>query len=588
MDLYDRPGSPSGSSAKPDEFLKRPAAEFSSGTSNSDYPFFETPVRPENAYNKLFDDAFDPPEPIRNGTPYGGAVHDPYAAAWGQLYFKSPHQSSVFPETKPAEKNAIESKYTKLGNYTIEDLPALVDRSFHKFDTNHNGYIDAAETNAAIANPKFTEEDALVVAVLRGSGALIQKMSDDEYGTENSGVTRKDFTKLFEDMKSYEKEIGEALDVEKYGLKMFSEIDTDKSGSISEKELNAYKLPPAKQPYDSDSWERKQKEVALASMKRSFHDLKKANTDSYFGETGITERDLERYFAAVYVRHSHGTHVAVRHDFNSAVDNLSRKTTQNLYATKDPLDSIQADAIYQGAIGDCYFVGPLSSMAATPAGRQKIRDMIRDNGAGKDGRHTYTVTFPGSPDRPITVSEPTDSELAMFAGPSKHGLWPAVLEKAYARYENSSSWSYWTYQTKALDYDAIANGSSTRAGHKILSKEYGSETYKLTRGAEEGLRFAIANALKDGRAVSTSALNLLSGPGAADNQTRTNKLYRGHAYAIIGFDPKTDMVTIRNPWGAGGEPENNSGTAKDGKNDGTFVLPLKDLWLDFDNVHTAK
>ncbi|MBX9724627.1 MAG: hypothetical protein K2X81_24695, partial [Candidatus Obscuribacterales bacterium] len=75
-----------------------------------------------------------------------------------------------------------------------------------------------------------------------------------------------------------------------------------------------------------------------------------------------------------------------------------------LYANVDePLKSITPEAIHQGYIGDCVFEAVLSSMAQSrPA---LIKEMIKDNDDG-----TYTVTFPGASDKPVTVSAPTVAE----------------------------------------------------------------------------------------------------------------------------------------------------------------------------------
>ena len=55
-----------------------------------------------------------------------------------------------------------------------------------------------------------------------------------------------------------------------------------------------------------------------------------------------------------------------------------------------------------------------------------------------------------------------------------------------------------------------------------------------------------------------------------------------HAYAIIGFDEKTQKVLIKNPWGDGGEPK----THDDKNPDGIFTISLAELKENFfENFH---
>ena len=51
-------------------------------------------------------------------------------------------------------------------------------------------------------------------------------------------------------------------------------------------------------------------------------------------------------------------------------------------------------------------------------------------------------------------------------------------------------------------------------------------------------------------------------------ETTKNGLPLSHAYSVLDFDPKTDMVTVRNPWG---QTEVSDGHGpRDGVNDGTL------------------
>ena len=58
-----------------------------------------------------------------------------------------------------------------------------------------------------------------------------------------------------------------------------------------------------------------------------------------------------------------------------------------------------------------------------------------------------------------------------------------------------------------------------------------------------------------------------------------------HAYSIIGYDPKTDQVQIRNPWGLYGELMDKNHNPLDGVNDSIFFLSLDKFIEQFHQVN---
>ena len=58
-----------------------------------------------------------------------------------------------------------------------------------------------------------------------------------------------------------------------------------------------------------------------------------------------------------------------------------------------------------------------------------------------------------------------------------------------------------------------------------------------------------------------------------------------HAYAVFGFDPKTDLVTLWNPWGQNFQPKGQEGVAHGfATKHGIFRIPLKTLYAQFSNM----
>src|SRR5262249_52466936 len=131
------------------------------------------------------------------------------------------------------------------------------------------------------------------------------------------------------------------------------------------------------------------------------------------------------------------------------------KANRKLFGSAvDPLKNIAPEGVIQGGIGDCYFLAEIASLASSPAGKQAIVDMIKVNDDG-----TYTVTFPGDPKNPITVSAPTDAELGRYAKGNFRGIWPAVLEKAYGKYSDPD---------KIVPQDGIQDGDTGKKGQSLL------------------------------------------------------------------------------------------------------------------------
>jgi hypothetical protein len=226
----------------------------------------------------------------------------------------------------------------------------------------------------------------------------------------------------------------------------------------------------------------------------------------------------------------------------------------------DPLAAITPEAVHQGNLGDCYFLAPVASLAATNP--QAIKDMIRDN-----GNNTYTVTFPGDPTHPVTVDAPTDAELAKYAhNDQANGDWVNVLEKAHRKYTGRETEDPGDNPQKAI---TLLTGKNT------IDDDLTGGFARIGRTTEENVAKDIKNAMKDGRVITadTSDGNFLRDYLGADNNP--GELVHNHAFAITGFDEKTNMITMRNPWG------------NDGK-EGTFQISLDDFYNKFSDMQIAQ
>lgn len=168
--------------------------------------------------------------------------------------------------------------------------------------------------------------------------------------------------------------------------------------------------------------------------------------------------------------------------------------------------------VNQGALGDCYLMAAMSSLASTPRGRKRLQEMIRDNGDG-----TYTVLFEDRSSETIDgdffVGRNSKSPAYAQFGAGGVALWPMILEKGYAQ-RNSTS------------YERIKGGNPT-AAMQLLGGEP-TENLKLQSGSSRReITQAIDSANTDGRA-------LVAAGG-------------GHAWTVVATDGKT--VELYNPWG---------------------------------------
>ena len=210
-----------------------------------------------------------------------------------------------------------------------------------------------------------------------------------------------------------------------------------------------------------------------------------------------------------------------------------------------PSDSVKADDIKQGHAGDCYFDSALAAVAASNP--ETISNSIAQNENG-----SYTVTFKGDPSHPMTVPPPTDSELALYNGASKDGIWPSIMEKAFADHQ-----ILFGHKSENNDtaQDASSNGRPAQAMYLLTGDESHFEGFHEGQ-AYEGLdnhhggidhpMQDLENSVAQGDIAVVGTGNQNLGFGLADD----------HAYTVVGYQPGQDGGTfeLRNPWGDDSRP----------------------------------
>lgn len=336
--------------------------------------------------------------------------------------------------------------------------------------------------------------------------------------------------------------------LEKQFVNSIKKLDINNDGFVSRRELvdasNSNKLD------DKDS-------ALVGALLESQSKLENLSDDEMGLETkGITKKDIialdELADTSDLKSNTEGLYSNSLYKIMSAKNTVQDKSGNFKLPTK--ASDIDFQQIHQGSLGDCYFLAVLTSFAQKNP--QKIVDMIKDN---KNG--TFTVKFP---DKSVTIKAPNKTELGMYSSES-NSAWVPIIEKGYAEYRQDK-----TLIKKTNEYDNIGKGSTIigRGMYELTGNLFNTDIIKV-------------HSLSDTKNKLVSAQNNNKMIVASINKGLIAKnkydLPDGHVYTVLGIDPKTDMVKIRNPWGSG------EGNVKGGAN-GIFELPLSEFKNTFSEV----
>ncbi len=275
-------------------------------------------------------------------------------------------------------------------------------------------------------------------------------------------------------------------------------------------------------------------------------------------------------------------------------------------------DGISGKDVTQGGLYDCRFLSAVASLASSSRGRKLIFDMIRQN---EDG--SFTVTFPGDAGHRLNVTPLTETELRLYARAEdratrqNRGQWLPVLEKAYGQYrvEHMDVCDHCLRFCKHLIFEARPTSTPILLG---FAASYGSGDDRavdlltgksahvlMTWGFEVGnsgpgkgyvtmrqVRSWLnrAEVVKQFEEEQHNALVAsIKNGGIANAGTELSAeatsvgLRSGHAYAVLGYDTTKRMLLICDPMGKVEIHNADTGSTRDGVNDGIFVLSLPDF-----------
>jgi hypothetical protein len=466
---------------------------------------------------------------------------------------------SGFELTLQGDLKGTEAPRQHVAQLAGDEFAAVALTVLEKLDTKHCGEITRKQLVRAIEDPSFVGREAQALVALYHGFDMLHNLSGNEGRPDRQSINAADLVKYAQIQQQESQRRQDAAVMKFWAQRNLSRFDADGSGSLTRDEIAA-----GLQVVGRSEDDRKM----LKTIEKHYSSL------GHWWESGVNLKALEDFADNV---HSDTAHARLVSDVYASCYNVARgqksEASRDLFGdTENPLASINARAILQGSIGDCYFVASLAAVAETHP--ELIRNAIKDNADG-----TYTVTFPGDREHPVKIKAPTEAEQGLYNHGSANGLWASVMEKAYGEY----CWQHFKQRPSSESSDgkttedgADGGGLAYRAMELLLGTSVSTEATYATQSTIAALLIGAFDGKRHKAVTTTINRNLL--PFSA--KETADKFYRGHAYTITGFqsDGKGGgQVTVRNPWGV-----------EDGTPSGTITISLEKFRENFSSLAVEK
>ncbi|MBX9573837.1 MAG: hypothetical protein K2X77_33380 [Candidatus Obscuribacterales bacterium] len=387
-------------------------------------------------------------------------------------------------------------------------------------EENENGSSDAHDSSPSQVDPNGSELDR---------DTKIQELAEPPVvaNTHQPAETH-DKPKDTVPEASHEFSLSEERNLVEILNRVFCELDKNHDNVLSRPEIDMAVIDRHLEAEDA---------VGVSVLKSTFEEVKDLHKEGWFArKNGVTLADLLAFEQIILMEGQavkRTDHEKMRESVRITTRHAQRalRAHRKLYANMDnPEKSIRPEAIRQGIVGDCYFLSALASIASTnPAMIKWMITPLEDN--------YYQVVFAGCMEAPIVVQEPTAVELALYAKVSEYGMWPAVIEKAYGVFLQQHR------KIKTVIPAAAADAAeSVYEAFDLLTGQMGHwEALPLL--SNEKLKEILDSAFKERRAVAAAT------PPGKNGYTAESKLPAQHAFSVIGWNPRKEEITLRNPWG---------------------------------------
>jgi hypothetical protein len=322
--------------------------------------------------------------------------------------------------------------------------------------------------------------------------------------------------------------------------KLFAGLDTDHDGKLTEAELDAGMARADFQGADA---------AAVATTRRNYASLASL-TKQDRDKNGISTADLETFRSEGFGRNASGTS-----SLNVTFTKFSARALEMKPAVPVEQEHIDPFAIRQGSAGTCMLLSTLAGDS-----QQELQTMFHTNDNG-----TINVQFKDGVKE--TVADLTTTERLYHASGDQGERWPGVLEMAMGEKLAAG--------TDKLPRTMI-NGVPRQQAIVAVTGQ-GSTTEALACLSVDQTRTMLEDELAKQAHIVADTCQFASADKAVQGLEKLkNGLVDGHAYTVLGFDAKSDMVTVRNPWHRQEWVVN-----PDGKDDGIFQLPLKQFYSSY-------
>lgn len=431
---------------------------------------------------------------------------------------------------------------------TTKDLPQQFANHFEILDIDKNNHVSESDLEYELGKPNLKGDQVVALETLRHFYSTIGRANGLDLG---------DMKELKSEVSyRYRIECAEEADfLERY----WTRLNTDGSRFISDPELKAV-----------DNLKMSDADRVIANrVKGKMASFALSNVDEFVFElSGISRHDIADY--------------SLSNSLDKHLKYLTREMNglnRALYGESscNPIDAIKPEAIRQGATDNSVFLAGLASLAATDP--EAIQKMI-----SVDERGNYLVKFPGHKNVFI-VTPPTDGELLRGVNGQKHGIWPAVLEKAWEQLEDRSP----SQNHFALFSDAYDPGyygpdvMRTLTGRELIKGDVHNQKY-----VEEQL-----STFKKGGAPIIGGI-IYHDVADLSFYSFQNGTHGQNSFSVVDYDPRSKMVTLRNTWGDRRAPDlvgqhaTPKGIAEKTQVNGVFKISTEQFARTMDFMYIAK
>jgi hypothetical protein len=259
-----------------------------------------------------------------------------------------------------------------------------------------------------------------------------------------------------------------------------------------------------------------------------------------------------------------------------ALNGRFQKFSKRLKMTPRALFSDNAphlEGIRQGPLGDCWIVSAIG--AAVHFHPLLLKEMILPRPDG-----SWTVKFLNG--RSVFVNRLTDSQIALSSTTGDQGLWLNVLEQAFGQVREALM-----PKTRGMpELDAISLGgnacpSITRltgnACRRFAIRRIHAKAFPPDLARRPELVAQVRNIIR----LAVTSKRLICA-GTTPSGEFPPGIHRRHYYAVLGYHPESDTVTLWNPLGDNFEPKGAPGLRNGyAEVNGILHVPVHDFTLVF-------